>query len=112
MYSLGSTTLPDPVSFNREYIETSATNLALTGRTTKDIRNRKERFTLSWERLTPTEVASILSEYTPEITKNFSVTETNLTIASTAVHIDISKRDYVKGGEYRSDMTMTLTEVV
>lgn len=112
MMILGATTLPNPISFEREFIETSSVNTALTGRSTKDIRNRKERFILKWEHLTAAEVTSILSEYNAETTKNFSVSEDNLTISATSVHIELDKRDYVKGGEFRSDLTMTLLEVI
>ena len=108
---LGSVTLPNPVSFEREFVESGSTNTALTGRTTKDIRNRKERFVLKFERLTLTEINSVLSEYNLETTRNFSSSETNLTISSTPVHIEIDKRDYMKGGEFRSDLTLVLTEV-
>lgn len=110
--TLGSTTLPNPTRLQREFVETSTENTALTGRTTKDIRNRKERFVLTFERLTPTQVDTILSEYNDQTTKNFSVSEDNLTIASTPVHIDFEKRDYIKGGEFRSDVTLTLVEVI
>lgn len=109
--TLGATTLPNPVSFQRDFIETSTTNTGLTGRSTKDIRNRKERFILKWEHLTSAEVTSILSEYNDQTTKNFSVSEDNLTISATPVHIELDKRDYVKGGEFRSALTMTLLEV-
>ena len=109
---LGSTTLPNPTDFKREFVETSSTNTTLTGRTYKEIRNRKERFTLTFERLTKTEVDSILGEYTPEVAKDFSVTEDNLTIAATSVHIRFESRDYIKGGEFRSDVTLIVTEVL
>ena len=109
---LGATTLPNPTRIQREFVETSSANTSLTGRTYKDIRNRKERFTLTFERLTKTEVDSILGEYTPEVTKDFSVTEDNLTIAATSVHIRFESRDYIKGGEFRSDVTLVLTEVL
>ena len=112
MVTLGATTLPNPTSFRRRFLETSSLNTALTGRTTKDIRNRKEVFTLTFERLTKTEVDSILAEYTPEVTKDFSVTEDNLTIVSTLVHIRFEPRDYIKGGEFRTDVILILTEVL
>ena len=111
-YILGATTLPNPKEFNREFIEVSAENVSLEGRTTKDIFKRKERFTFRFQHLTPAVVAGILSEYDAETTKDFQVTETNLTIAATPVHIDFSTRTYMKGDTYRSDLTLTLTEVI
>ena len=111
-YLLDSVTLANPVEFSREFIEESGENTSLTGRTTKDIRNRKERFVLVYRNLTSTEVADILDIFNDETTKTFEVTETNLTIAATTVHIQLSKRDYIKGGEYRADITIVLTEEI
>ena len=111
-YILGATTLPNPKEFFRAFVEVSAENVSLEGRTTKDIFKRKERFTLKFQHLTPTEVANITSEYNAETTKDFQVTETNMTIAATPVHIAFSTRNYMKGNEYRSDFTLTLTEVI
>lgn len=111
-YILGATTLPNPKSFFREFDETSSENLSLQGRTTKDIRNRKEKFVLKFENLTPAQVSAILSEYDAQTTKNFSSTETNLTIAATPVHIEFTMRNYMKGESYRSEFTLLLTEVI
>lgn len=111
-FVLGATTLPNPIGFEREFIETSTTNTTLNGRVTKDLRNRKERFVLSFQRLTTTEVNTILTEYNDQTTKNFSVSEDNLTISATPVHIEIQSRDYVKGGEFRTDLQLILTEEV
>ena len=111
-YILGATTLPNPKEFSREFIEVSSENVSLEGRTTKDIFKRKEKFTLKFQHLTPTQVSNILSEYNAETTKNFQVTETNLTIAATPVHITFTSRNYMKGETYRSDFTLVLTEVI
>jgi hypothetical protein len=111
-YTLGSITLPRPISFKREYIETGTTNNLLNGSTKKDIINRKEKFILEYTNLTQTEVAEILSQYELNTTRNFSVDETNLTIAETPVFIDIPSRLYnVKGTDYRESLTIVLTEV-
>lgn len=111
-YLLDSTTLPNPKEFRREFIEVSGENLSLTGRTTKDIRNRKERFYLTYRFLTTSEVSTILSIFNQEAVVNFEVTETNLTIAATPVHIELTQRDYIKGGDYRADINIVLTEEV
>ncbi|GAH47232.1 unnamed protein product [marine sediment metagenome] len=111
-YVLGATTLPNPKSLFREFVETSSENLSLQGRTTKDVFNRKERFILKFQNLTPAQVSNILSEYNAETTKNFSSTETNLTIAATPVHIEFTMRNYMKGDSYRSEFTLILTEEI
>ncbi len=111
-YSLGDITLPNPSNFKRETIERAAMNHLMDGTHKKDITNRKERFILEYKNLTQTQVQAILSEYNLLTTRLFSVSETNLTINATSVHIDIPRRDYqVKGGEYREDLSLTLTEV-
>lgn len=111
-YHLGDITLPRPTEFTRRQIEISASQVSITGRDTRDIRGRKEEFILAFRYLTQAEVASILSEYNLQTTRNFYVDETNLTISSTPVHITISDREYMKGGDYRESLTLTLLEVV
>ena len=110
-YLLGDITLKSPASFVRRQVESSAENTSLTGRSTKDIFNRKEQYVLELRSLTTAQVNSVLGEYNLQATRNFEVTETNLTISATPVHIDIQRRDYYKGGDYREDITLTLTEV-
>lgn len=112
-YTLGDTTLPTPVNFSRKYIETGSKVTTLDGTTSQDIMNRKEEYVLEFKNLTQAEVGNILSEYNLQTTRNFAVSETNLTISSTPVHIDITGREYnAKGNEYREDLVMVLTEVL
>jgi hypothetical protein len=113
MYILGNLTLPTPKAINRELIETGATVNTLNGTTKKDITNRKEQYTLTFEMLTQAQVALILAEYNLQTTRLFSVTETNLSISPTLVHIDIKERQYnTRGVEYREDIKLILTESV
>lgn len=112
-YILGSITLPNPVSFERETVEKSAKVVTLNNTTKKDITGRKERYILEFRMLTQAEVSSILSEFNLQATRNFSVSETNLTISATPVHVEIDRREYrTPGNEYREDITLTLEEVV
>lgn len=111
-YNLGSITLPRPVGLTRETIEKSAKIITLDNTTKKDITGRKERYILEFKMLTQTEINTILSEYDLQTTRNFSVSETNLTITSTPVHIEIERRAYnTPGNEYREDITITLEEI-
>lgn len=111
-YVLGSTTLPRPNSFERRYIEKSATVVTLNNTTKKDITGRKEQFILGFRMLTQAQVNSILSEYELNVQRNFSVAETNLTISATPVHIECDRRQYATAGpDYREDLTLILTEV-
>lgn len=112
-YLLGGTTLPNPKAFKRDLVEMGSSVVCIDGTTKKDITNRKERYTLNFEMLTQAQVSAILSIYNDMTTKNFQVTEANLTIASTPVHIEMASREYNTGGdEYREDVTLVLTEVV
>ena len=112
-FILGAQTLLNPKSFKREFVETSASNLLIEGKTTKRVENRKERFTLTYQNLTAAQASSILSEYDTDETRLFQVTESNLTIATTKVHIDVSTRNYpLTGKAYRHDLTLVLTEVI
>lgn len=112
-FTLGSLTLPTPVSFEREIIETRTVNLLFNGTTKRKIINRKEQYILQFMHLTQAEVGQILAEYELLAVRNFTVDDDNLNIAATAVHIDIKSRDYnTKGSGYREDITVILTEVI
>lgn len=110
-YILNGTTLPNPKSFNRRQVETGQTIQLLDGTTKKDVTNRKEQYLLGFKFLTQAQVAVILGIYDALTTVTFQVTETNLTIAETTVHMELRDRQYnTSGGEYREDFTLILTE--
>lgn len=111
-YLLGEKTLPNPKSFRRQFIETGAENLLIDGKTTKRVENRKEKFILVYQNLTPSEANDILSEYELEEVRTFQVTEVNLSIGPTNVLVDVVNREYpLTGKEYRQSLTLILTEV-
>ncbi len=110
-YTLGSLTLPNPKGFKRVQIEVGATQLTLNGETKKDIVKRKEQFILSYENLTQAQVDNILIEYNLQTSRLFSVSESNLTISPTSVHIELSDREYLPGPDYREKLELILTEV-
>ena len=109
-YLLGAITLPNPTNFTRKQIEVGASNTSLTGRTSKDIFHRKEQFVLEFEWISSADVTNIIGEYDLQTCRNFQVTETNLTIAATLVHIEIDERAYHKGPDYYENFVLTLTE--
>lgn len=111
-WTLGSTTLPNPRGFRRRFVEKSVYHEMINGTSKKDISNRKERFELMFTRISQATVASILAEYELKQALSFAVTDGDLSIAATDVHLDISGRDYnTKGSEFREDITLVLTEV-
>lgn len=112
-FTLGNLTLLYPKKFTREFIETSAGNLLIEGISTKRVQNRKERFTLEYQHLTPAEVNAILSEFELDMVRTFTVNETNLSIGPTDVLIDVINRNYPASGDlYRENLTLILTEVI
>ena len=109
---LGTTTLPSPRGFKRRFVEKSTYHEMINGTSKKDISNRKERFELTFTRLTQAVIAGILAEFELKQALPFEVSDGDLSIASTLVHVDISGRDYnTKGSEFREDVTLSLTEV-
>lgn len=110
-YILGDITLPRPKEFIRDFIKTGQRLKMLDGTTKEDIISKKEQFTLVFRRLTQDQVDEILTEYNKDTAVSFSVSETNLTVNATNVLISIAGRQYLKGGEYREDMTLVLEEV-
>lgn len=109
---LGSTTLPEPKGFSRRFVEKAVYHEMINGTSKKDVTSRKEAFSLAWTRLPQATVANILAEYGLRETLTFSVDDGELSIAECEVHVDISGRDYkTKGGEFREDIEMLLTQV-
>ena len=111
-FLLGDKTLPNPKSFTRGFIETSAQNRTIGGKEIKRTENRKERFTLVFQELTRAQANSILSEYRLGVVRSFQVTETNLAIAATDVLVNISSREYQPGRDYRENLSLILTEIL
>lgn len=112
-YLLNGTTLPNPQKFQRLPVEISRKLNMLNGATKKDIVGRKEQYILSYQLLTQAQMATINSIYNLNSEVTFQVTETNLTIEQTTVHMEISSRTYrVMGSSYLEDVTLVLTEVV
>lgn len=113
MFILGNITLLNPKRVSREFIETGAQNALIDNISTKRTENRKERYILEYEYLTPSEVNSILSEFELNSVRSFTADDTNLNIGPTPVLIDITNRKYLPSGDlYRENLTLVLTEVV
>ena len=111
-WTLGGVTLKNPVSFNRKQVEIAKTNLMLDGTSKKDYIRQKEVFEIGLEKLTQAQVADIIALFNGKVAVDFAVSETNLTIASTQVFININERTYAtKGNEYRENIKLVLEEV-
>lgn len=111
-YTLNGTPIPRPQAFDREFIEDAATQVSLTGRVTKDIRNRREIFTLSYEYLSGADYNVLKSIYDLLDIAVFESTESNATISATSVHVELSALSYQKSGaDYYSNISLKLIEV-
>ena len=110
-WTLGDITLKRPVSFGRKAIDVMAKHRTISGKDVRDITRQKEEFTLQFEALTQSQVSDILSEYNKKTAVNFAVSDGNLTITTTSVIVTINKREYVKGPDFRENITLVLTEV-
>lgn len=112
-YLLGGITLPAPRKLSRQIIESAVEHIIITGKTTKRITRRKERYVLQYQNLTQAEVASILSEYALKSVRTFTVSESNLSIGPVDVLIDITNRSYPPSGEnYLENLNVILSEVL
>ena len=92
-YILDGLTLPQPKGYARKTMETSTVLTMLDGTTKKDITNRKEQHILTFSKLTQAEVGNIVAKYNLLTTLSFEITETNLTLASVTVHMDLPQRN-------------------
>lgn len=111
-WTLNNTTLPNPKGFRRRFIEKSIFHDAINGRTTRDITNRKEQFFLTFTKMQQAAVANALAPFSAQEVAIFEVSEGDLNIAATPVHIEVAEREYnTKGSEFREDFTIILTEV-
>lgn len=111
-WTLGSTTLPSPQAFARDYVERSVEHEAINGRSTREITSRKEKYVLTYQRISQTQVANILAEHAEKESLDFTVDDGDLQIATTEVHVYVRGRQYnTKGQSYREDLEIVLIEV-
>jgi hypothetical protein len=93
-----------------------AENRTLSGNVSRDIFGSNKRiWQMSYENCNPTDYAAIKAIHTSylanKVAKSWQVTETNLTIAATTVHVDLLTRDFkVPGSTYLSDFVLILKE--
>lgn len=115
-YILDSTTIRRPAQFTESNNSQSAQNRTLDGSITRDYFGSNKRvWTLDFTTVKKTDYDTIKAIYDSYLstgaTKTWEVTETNYTISSVNVHIDLVERGFtIKGTDYLSDFTLTLTE--
>lgn len=109
-YILDGTTLRNPQELEIEELETGVAHETIDGKLKKSVTNRRRRFVLRYQNLTRTQENTILNIWNQQDTVTFESTETNLTVASTTVHVEVFRRAFNRGSEYRSDLSLILTE--
>lgn len=111
-YVLNGTNLPTPKFFKREYISISKDVKSISGKQSRDKRTKKEKFMLSWETLSSSELTTILNIVNLNTPVTFSVTDGNLFIGETNVIVRIKSVDYIVPGEnYIAATELELEEV-
>lgn len=88
----------------------------LSGRVGRDyFGDNKRVWGLDYKNVNTTDYTTIKTLYNTYLstgaTLTWEVTETNYTVSSTNVHVDLVERGFsVRGSDYLSDFTLTLTE--
>jgi len=115
-YTLGGSTIKAPNSIKETNSTQVAQNRTLDGTVSRDyFGDNKRVWILDYRNTNKTQydiIKTIYDSYLSTATaKAFVSTETNYTIASTNVHVDLLERGFsVKGTDYISDFTLVLTE--
>lgn len=115
-YILAGTTIKAPQKMAVANSTQHAQQRTLAGTVNRDFFGANKRtWTMSYSNMTQTDYSTINSIYQTYLstgsTQTFQSTETNNTITSTNVHIDLVQRDFsTQGLDYISDFTLTLTE--
>ena len=110
-YLLNGIAIKTPTSFRRSLVEVEKSNTVLNGKKKRDFIRQKYSYTLDIQNLTQTQYSQIISIVQTKTIATFEVTETNLTIASVSVWVYIDGEDFVKGGQYRENLTLIIEEV-
>lgn len=115
-YVLDSTDIRAPHDFEEHNKTLYAQNRTLDGAVNRDyFGDNKRVWILEYENTKKAdydEIKTIYDSYLSTGTaKTWAVTETNYTVSSTTVHIDLQERGFsVRGTSYISDFTLVLTE--
>lgn len=115
-YILGGTTIKRPQGMDEKNNTQTAQNRTLSGAVVRDqFGSNKRVWLLDYANISKTDFDTINTLYQSYLTtgtvKTWQITETNYTISSTNVHVDLISRGFKYGGSgYLSDFTLVLTE--
>lgn len=115
-YVLAGVSIRRPVSMEETNSTQVAQNRVLSGAVTRDyFGSNKKIWVLDYENTQKSDYDTINGIYQSYLstgtTQTWQVTETNYTISSTRVHVDLLQRGFrVSGSDYISDFSLILTE--
>lgn len=115
-YLLNGTSIRPPTSFDESNSTQVAQQRTLSGAINRDYFGSNKRvWTLNYENAQLSEYTTIQTLYTNYLANasaiSWQVTETNYTVASTTVHVDLQQRNFkIRGSDYLSNFTLVLTE--
>jgi hypothetical protein len=110
-YILDGTTIKSPRALREAPLNIETEHQTISGDTKKDITARKMRYILFYENILKTDADTIFSIYDQKAVVTFQVTDTNKTISSRNVHVDVSGREYATlGTSYLVTFNLILTE--
>lgn len=115
-YLLDSTQIRAPHEFTEENSTQMAVQRTLNGNINRDYFGSNKRiWTLNYQNAQKSQYDAIKAIYDSYLatgaTKTWAITETNYTVSSTRVHVDLLQRGFsIRGSDYLSDFTLTLTE--
>lgn len=115
-YLLDGSEIRRPTSIREENSTQLAQHRTLDGSIKRDyFGDNKREWVLEYDIVKKSDYDTIKTIYDSHLstgaTKTWEITETNYTIASTNVHIDMRIRDFsIKGTDYLSSFTLILTE--
>ncbi len=115
-YILAGSTIRSPMNIEEQVVDQYAQQKTLSGGVSRDYFGSTKRIWIfDFVNTKPsdyTTIKTIVDSYKSTATaKTFQSTETNYTIASTTVHLDLMRREFsVRGDSYISDFSLVMTE--
>lgn len=115
-YLLNATEIKAPIAMDVSNSTQMAQNRTLKGNIKRDyFGNNKRVWELKYSNINSTEFATINTIYTNYLSSgtavSWQITETNYTVSSVNVHVDLLNRGFsVKGTDYLSEFSLVLTE--
>jgi len=109
--TLNSQTIPSPQDMQMETIETSVELDTITGKTRRQVFNRKKRYTLIYNQISQNDVNTLFNILDLDTAVDFEYSDTNYSISTTSVHVFIPNENFLRGASYIERLNLILLEV-